>query len=143
MTSILRRVCPAATVLALLAGALSVPARADDAKLSLTIARGKTSPIMVVFALPCGSSGSGGVVYGKPRFGTVHFEKTRAKIPQHGKFRGEGDPTCKKETGVTGVFYAAGQAPGEDKFIVTFGMFPGYGVPGYGGMRREFTITVK
>ena len=71
----------------------------------------------------CGFDGPSITAFQSPKLGTLNSQKTKEKIPQNTKLWGDGHSGCDKETGVTYLFYKAGDVAGIDTFdiVIQFG----------------------
>ncbi len=81
----------------------------------------------------CGGDGPSITAFQTPKFGVLNVQKAKEKIPPNTHLGGDGHSYCNKETGVSTLFYKAGDTPGKDQFSVAVQ---------YGNETRIFHMTV-
>lgn len=82
----------------------------------------------------CGFDGPSINAFQNPKLGTIKSEITRQKIPPNTNLTGDGHSFCNKETGVTSLYYKAGNTIGKDEFDI---------VIQYGRASRFQKVNVK
>ena len=66
----------------------------------------------------CGGEGPSINAFQTPKYGTLTVQKTKEKIPPNTHLGGDGHSYCDKETGVSTLYYKAGDVPGKDEFSI-------------------------